>query len=295
MCHISTKSRTVFAAGALLFSWLFISDVQAESDWPMSGADINNTRHQKNETTLDPANVANLQVLWSTTLNSDVSATPAVEGKFVYVPDWAGYLTKMDAQTGAIIWQRSFTEYTGLPGNLARATPAVYKELVIIGDQGGRSSFIPGVFGNANIVAVNKHTGDLVWSTQVDAHPAAIITQSATVYQDTVYVGVASLEEAFAAFVPGYPCCSFRGSMLALDVNTGAIKWRTYTAPASPATQYGEVHRVSIKTVNRFTSRQVTITPRRRHFWIALPLLAMMKRRNAPVCQQTIISIRSWH
>ena len=61
-------------------------------------------------------------------------------------------------------------------------------------------------------------------------HPAAIITQSATVFDNRVYVGVASLEEALAAFVPGYPL-SFRGSMLALDLDTGAILWKTYTAP----------------------------------------------------------------
>ena len=45
------------------------------------------------------------------------------------------------------------------------------------------------------------------------------------------YVGVASYEEAFAGFIPGYPCCSFRGSILALDANTGEIKWKTYTTP----------------------------------------------------------------
>jgi len=64
-----------------------------------------------------------------------------------------------------------------------------------------------------------------------DAHFAAIITQSATVFDGRVYVGVASLEEALAGLIPDYPCCSFRGSMLALDVNTGAILWKTYTAP----------------------------------------------------------------
>lgn len=42
-------------------------------------------------------------------------------------------------------------------------------------------------------------------------------------------VGLASLEEALAGSV-GF-CCSFRGSMLALDVNTGAIIWKTYMVP----------------------------------------------------------------
>ena len=63
-------------------------------------------------------------------------------------------------------------------------------------------------------------TGETVWTTQLDDHPAAIITQSATVFAGVVYVGVSSLEEAYAAFIPGYPCCTFRGSMAALDLKT---------------------------------------------------------------------------
>jgi polyvinyl alcohol dehydrogenase (cytochrome) len=50
------------------------------------------------------------------------------------------------------------------------------------------------------------------------------------VFGNRVYVGVSSLEEGLAAFVPGYQL-SFRGSMLALDLKTGAIIWKTYTAP----------------------------------------------------------------
>jgi polyvinyl alcohol dehydrogenase (cytochrome) len=45
-----------------------------------------------------------------------------------------------------------------------------------------------------------------------------------------VYLGISS-SEAFAAADPSYPCCTFRGSVIALDVQTGAIVWRTYTVP----------------------------------------------------------------
>jgi polyvinyl alcohol dehydrogenase (cytochrome) len=82
------------------------------------------------------------------------------------------------------------------------------------------------------MLAFDKQTGELLWSTQADDHFAAIITQSATVFDGVVYVGVASLEEALAAFVPGYECCSFVGSMLAIDEDTGAILWKTSLAPA---------------------------------------------------------------
>jgi polyvinyl alcohol dehydrogenase (cytochrome) len=46
-------------------------------------------------------------------------------------------------------------------------------------------------------------------------------------------VGVASNEELVAAFVPAiYWQFQFRGSVVALDIETGAIKWTTYTVPS---------------------------------------------------------------
>jgi polyvinyl alcohol dehydrogenase (cytochrome) len=50
------------------------------------------------------------------------------------------------------------------------------------------------------------------------------------VYNGVVYVGVASLEEATAAN-PAYQCCTFRGSLAAVNAATGSIIWQTYTVP----------------------------------------------------------------
>lgn len=40
-------------------------------------------------------------------------------------------------------------------------------------------------------------------------------------------MGVSSLEES----LPTNLCCTFRGSMVKMDVKTGAVLWRTYTLP----------------------------------------------------------------
>ena len=52
-----------------------------------------------------------------------------------------------------------------------------------------------------------------MWSTTIESHFASIVTQSAVVHGSRLYVGVSSLEESLAAFIPGYICCTFRGSM----------------------------------------------------------------------------------
>ncbi|GAC1350908.1 MAG: hypothetical protein NVSMB27_37960 [Ktedonobacteraceae bacterium] len=79
-------------------------------------------------------------------------------------------------------------------------------------------------------MAVNADTGSLIWITQLDSHPVARITQSPIVYGNTVYVGVSSQEETLAKD-PTYPCCTFRGSVVALNATTGTIVWQTYTVP----------------------------------------------------------------
>jgi polyvinyl alcohol dehydrogenase (cytochrome) len=189
-----------------------------------AGGNRTNTRYQETEKKLSSSTVGDLVVKWVLNTGGDVSATPAVDQENVYVPDWAGNLYAVDRQTGAVVWQRTMASYTGIANDKARATPAVYGDMLVVGNQGPFG-------GGGRVIAVDKHTGTLLWSTQVESHPAAIITQSATVHDGRVYVGVASQEEALAALIPGYSCCSFRGSMTALDVATGAIIWKTYVAP----------------------------------------------------------------
>lgn len=213
----------------LFLSSFFTTIVVANSggsQWTSAGQNIQNTRHQQTENKISTTNAEQLLVKWQTTTGGNVSATPAVDGSAVYFPDFAGNLFKLDKLSGEVLWQHQISEYNGIPGTYARTTPAMHGNLLIFGDQAGRQ-FRPGEA--ANLIAVDRHTGDLVWKTVLDEHPAAIITQSATVNGNIVYVGVASYEEAFAAFYPGYVCCSFRGSMLALNANTGAIIWKTYT------------------------------------------------------------------
>lgn len=193
-------------------------------NWWFAGGDRTNTRHQETESAISPSTVGDLGVEWVLTTGGDVSATPAVDEDMVYVPDWSGNLYAVDRDTGAVVWQRKISDYTGILGDKARVTPAVSGDVLVLGDQGPFG-------GGGVVVAVDKHTGDPIWSTRVDDHFAAIITQSATIHDGVAYVGVASQEEALAALIPGYPCCSFRGSMVALDVATGQILWKTYMAP----------------------------------------------------------------
>ncbi|MBD0255856.1 MAG: PQQ-binding-like beta-propeller repeat protein [Cytophagales bacterium] len=199
---------------------------QGQKYWLTGGQNTSNTRHAASETRLSAANAGSLKLNWAFTTAGDVSATPAVDDGAVYFPDWKGNLYRVDARTGALRWRKEIREYIApTPATaFARATPAIAGNALFIGTQQGEPKF------GAYVLGINKNNGSLLWKTQVDAHPDAIVTQSAVVYGNKVYVGVASLEEATAAN-PFYPCCSFRGSMVCLDAGTGKILWKTYTVP----------------------------------------------------------------
>ena len=201
-------------------------DDQMTGQWRIMGHDLSNSRNQPSETHIGQTNVAELVPKWTFTTGGDVSATPTVANNDVYFPDWAGNLYAARADTGRMLWSHRIADYNRRPGSMSRISPAVFKDELIVGDNMIESILHDG----AHIMGIDRHTGELRWITQVDANQAAIITASPVVRGDVIYVGVSSNEEALATN-NAYPCCSFRGSMVALDAVTGAIIWKTYVVP----------------------------------------------------------------
>ena len=206
--------------------------------WPMAGHDIRNTRAQPDESSIGPRTVARLMPKWVVTTAGDISATPTVgpastgdgdddrdEGErsdgasAVFFPDWGGMLWKVDARTGAVIWSRPIALYNGIPGSISRTSPALAHGLVIIGDL------------NGNAIAVDASTGGLRWITRLDPNRGTIVTASPIVRGNRVYFDTSSNETSLPRTIPGYRCCTFRGSMSALDVGTGRVVWQSFVLP----------------------------------------------------------------
>jgi polyvinyl alcohol dehydrogenase (cytochrome) len=77
------------------------------------------------------------------------------------------------------------------------------------------------------VYAVDAQTGQELWITRVDEHFVARITAAPKVYKGVVYIPVSSSEE-FSSSNLDYSCCTGRGSVVALDANTGKQVWKTY-------------------------------------------------------------------
>jgi polyvinyl alcohol dehydrogenase (cytochrome) len=124
-----------------------------------------------------------------------------------------------------------------------------------------------------NAYAVDAQTGRELWVRKVDDHVAASLTGAPTVSGGKVFVPVQGLNEEGQGGTGKYPCCTFRGSLVALDANTGAVLWKTYTVDASQRGEQGRHsdvrargaasgrHRPSIRSAASSTSPPAT--PRR--------------------------------
>ncbi len=86
------------------------------------------------------------------------------------------------------------------------------------------------MFGDykANAYALNARTGELPWKIKVHSHPLASVTGSVTADNKRVYVPLSSSEVVPAA-QSTYDCCTFRGALVALNLEYGSIARRTYT------------------------------------------------------------------
>jgi polyvinyl alcohol dehydrogenase (cytochrome) len=191
------------------------SDVshQDEHGWPMIGHDPSNTRDQPFEHRIGPENAHRLATKWVAMMAGDVSATPAVVHGAVYVGDFGGMLWKLDAKTGDVIWSHLVSDYTGIAGDIARTSPSLWRDTLVVGD-----------LKAPNMLGIDARTGNLRWMTQVHPDPKGIMTGSPVLAGDTIFTGVS----AAGASGPG---ATFRGAIVAIDAQTGAIRWRTYSLP----------------------------------------------------------------
>jgi polyvinyl alcohol dehydrogenase (cytochrome) len=191
--------------------------------WNGWGPTITNTRFQSAaQAGLTAEQVPRLALKWAFGFPdaSSAWAQPSVAGGRVFVGSQNGTVYSLDARTGCIYW--TFSAVGGV------------RTAVAIGPRDGSRG--PAVyFGdtNANAYALDAETGRQLWRRKVEDHPLARITGSPVLYRNRLYVPLSSYEEGQGAS-PEYGCCSFRGSLVALDTKTGGIVWKTYVIPEEP-------------------------------------------------------------
>lgn len=141
--------------------------------------------------------------------------TPTVVDGRIFVGAADGTVYSLDANTGCTYWT-----YTAVAG--VRVSPVIGNGSAYFGDLKG------------NVYALDVATGTLRWKTRADEHPLAVVTGTPKLDSGRLYVPVSGRDESIAATNPDYECCTFRGSVVALDAVTGGRIWRAYTVRDVP-------------------------------------------------------------
>ena len=203
-----------------------LGDPASGPSWNGWSAGSGNSRFATASTAgLSAADVPRLKVKWAFGFpNGDTAyGQPAVVGGRVYVGSDMGYVYSLDAAAGCVYW--SFHARAGVRTaptvGILKGTGAAKKYAVYFGDL------------RTNAYAVDAATGEQIWMQKLSDHYTERITGAPTLYRGRLYVPISSTEEAFSAS-PTYPCCTFRGSVVALDAATGAQVWKTYVIPEIP-------------------------------------------------------------
>jgi polyvinyl alcohol dehydrogenase (cytochrome) len=195
----------------------------AGSVWSGWGVDAGNTRFTTETGGLDKRNVAQLKLKWAFGIPdvTQARAQPAVWGDRLFVGSQAGVVFSLNALSGCTYW--SFKTEGGVRSAISVAELEIdgaMRTLVFFNDL------------RAMAYALDAETGELLWSKKVDDHPSAIATGALKYHDGKLYVPMSGLpEEALANHNNDYECCSFRGSITALDAATGSELWKTWMLP----------------------------------------------------------------
>jgi polyvinyl alcohol dehydrogenase (cytochrome) len=191
-------------------------DTRPAPGWNGWGPTLENTHFQPTpQAGLSAAQVPRLTLKWAFGFPDTTSAwgQPTIIGGRLFVGSQNGTVYALDAKSGCVVW--TFTANGGVRSSVSIGAGRAY-----FSDQKGY------------VYAIDAEDGHEIWTRKVDDHPLIRLTGTPALYDGRLYVPTSSYEEAGKS--PTYPCCTFRGSIVALDAATGNEIWRAYTISETP-------------------------------------------------------------
>ena len=194
---------------------------RGKTQWNGWSPNTTNTRYQSVDAAgLTFAEVPRLKLKWAYGFDGDIIAfsQPTILDGQLFVGSASGLVQALDAASGCIRW---VFQATGPVRSALLAAPLGDKHAILFGDSIGW------------FYSIEAETGRLLWKKRPEPHEATRLTGAPLAYQGSVYIPVASWEESRTTN-PEYPCCTFRGSVVALRIKDGSQIWKTYTIAEKP-------------------------------------------------------------
>ena len=214
-----------------------LGDPSAGPHWNGWGVVSENTRFQTADSArLTPQQVPHLKLKWAFGFPNGISAygQPTIVAGRVFVGSDNAYVYSLDASSGCVYWS-----YQAKAGVRTAMTVAPVK-----GSGGAKYALY---FGDmrGNAYALDASTGTLLWTQKVGEHFLSRITGAPSFYDGHLYVPVSAFEERFGLDL-SYQCCTFQGSVVALDATTGEQLWKTHVIAQAPKPTRKNSHGVQL-------------------------------------------------
>ena len=155
----------------------------SQMSWSSWGANTSNTRFQTSEAAgITASQAPSLKLKWAFNLGAGAvpRSQPAIAGNRIYVGADGGKVYALDSRSGCTYWMFE-------TDNPVRSGMVVGPEALYFGDQ------------KANLYAVSRASGKLLWKTHAEEHFAAVITAAPALSEGVLYAGVSSYEEVMGA------------------------------------------------------------------------------------------------
>lgn len=207
-----------------------LADTPSWAGWGKTAA---NTRYTPQaEGGLTAADLPRLKLKWAFGFaNVQAARTqPAVAGGRLFTASENSEVHALDPKTGCSYWM-----YKARSGVRTALSVGPYKKSSGVA---GTAVFFGDAMGRA--YGLDAETGEEIWTTQVDTHPAAAITGAPAFADGKLFVPVQGLKEEVQGGIENYECCTFRGSITTLDASTGKQLWKTYTVDEPKVRTRGE-------------------------------------------------------
>jgi polyvinyl alcohol dehydrogenase (cytochrome) len=185
-------------------------------DWAAWGVTLANDRFQRTPG-LTAEQAPSLRLKWAFGFEGEIAAAanPTIVGDRVYVGSSQGRVFAIGLGDGCLAWTFKADGGVRAAVSVGPAKPGAARASAFVADL------------RATVYSLDAATGALQWKRKLDDHRAARISGSPVLYDGRLYVPVSSGEEGVGAQA-AYECCTFRGSVVALDAATGEPAWQTY-------------------------------------------------------------------
>jgi len=210
MSHASRSGKAAAFCLALLSTAVMASPASGAS-WPVYGKDLANSRSGGHDSP-SAREVGSLTQQWRfSDPDGDFTGTPVVGGGLLVAGSFAGHVHALDAVTGEERWMAD----VGGPINGSAAIDPLAP--------GGGAVYVPvAIQDSPRLVALSLADGSQLWSTVLTDQDGSSVYGSPTYWRGSIYIGTSG---------PNGDDSSARGSVVAIDAQSGAVRWQTFTVP----------------------------------------------------------------